>query len=962
MTEPAVSNLSADPRFADLIEELTEKLQSGQPVDFEACLREHPEYADQIRQLLPALRMLADVSRSGGPTGILTNADDPTSGVLGDFRLIREVGRGGMGVVYEAEQISLKRRVALKVLPFAATMDPRQLVRFQNEARAAASLEHPHIVPVYAVGCERGVHNYAMKFIEGQTVAALIAQQRTDTKPAPATPPADTTPRAQDTTAPMPRDAAYFRRAAEWGIQAAEALEHAHSLGIVHRDIKPANLMIDGQGKLWVTDFGLARTATDAGLTMTGDVLGTLRYMSPEQAQASHGLVDHRTDVYSLGVTLYELLTLQSAVEGDDRARLLQKICLEEPVALRRIDKAIPAELETIVLKAIEKNTKDRYATAQELAKDLRCFVEDRPIEARRPTLRQRVRKWARRHRAFVWMGSVAAIIMMVVVASSSTVGYLLIWQEKKQTQQALDRAEAKTRLARRAVDEMYSGVAEQWLADAPNMTDVQRQFLLKALQFYEELSKEQSTDPGVRLQTAIAYRRMGEIRLSFGSTESSAEEYYRQGLSIATGLVNEFPGEADYRREQFRASLNLGGLFWAHGRWEDAEEPLRRACAISAALVADFPKDAAFQEDRARSLLDLAKCLWRSRPEEAEKVNQEATLIQGQLADAFPGVVNYRYDLAATTIDRVDNQMVSGRLETQDACRHALLELQFVFARCPNSNNRRANMASSNRMQAILLLDLGRLEEAEKLLDLALEIQEDQYKNHLQDRGACTGLAFTYFTRGRFLALANRPEESEEAFLRAQEYLALVLDDLPTSTYRQYEMAIILGHLGWHYLSLPADVERARNALRLIQQAQLLAPDTGSFLATLEGLAYFRLGQWDQAIDVLEKGRNKNAESSESRLGWRKADCTAMVLAATRQEKTAEGLVLLLLAISYQKQGNKTIANDNYKTAQQWQTDHPIDPLKAIELNAIQKEAATIFAGSSPPKEGGQELPSDRK
>jgi len=180
-----------------------------------------------------------------------------------------------------------------------------------------------------------------------------------------------TTPTAVARTEPAPRDAAAFRQIAEWGIQAAEALEYAHSVGIVHRDIKPANLMIDGQGALWVTDFGLARTAADAGLTMTGDVLGTLRYMSPEQALAKHGLVDHRTDVYSLGVTLYELLTGTPAAAGKDREEILNAITLAEPRPPRAVDSAIPRDLETIVVKAMAKEPVERYASARELADDL---------------------------------------------------------------------------------------------------------------------------------------------------------------------------------------------------------------------------------------------------------------------------------------------------------------------------------------------------------------------------------------------------------------------------------------------------------------------------------------------------------------------------------------------------------------------------------------------------------------
>jgi len=457
MIEPTTASrpsVSGDPAFADLIEELTAQFQRGEPVDEDACLRDHPDYADQLRQLLPALRLLANASRSGDSAAPVDGAD-PLAGCLGDFRILREVGRGGMGVVYEAEQISLGRRVALKVLPFAATMDPRHLQRFQNEARAAASLEHPHIVPVYGVGCERGVHYYAMKFIDGQTVAALIADQRQDSESAQqptqtftgATSRPNTTPRAQDTTACAPRDAAYFRRAAEWGIRAAEALEHAHSLGIVHRDIKPGNLMIDGSGTLWVADFGLARTAADSGMTMTGDLMGTLRYMSPEQAQAKHGLVDHRTDVYSLGATLYELLTLQPVVQGEDRAALLQKIASDDPILPRKLNKAIPPELEIIVLKAMEKKPEDRFTTAQQMSDDLRRFLEDKPIQARRPAAVQRAKKWLQRHRSVVGAAG-AGLVLAVVALAVSTVAIVVAYREELSQRQ---KAEHQEQLARDA-------------------------------------------------------------------------------------------------------------------------------------------------------------------------------------------------------------------------------------------------------------------------------------------------------------------------------------------------------------------------------------------------------------------------------------------------------------------------------------------------------------------------------
>jgi eukaryotic-like serine/threonine-protein kinase len=219
------------------------------------------------------------------------------------------------------------------------------------------------------------------------------------------------------------KDGMYFRTVAQLGIQAAEALDYAHQQGIVHRDIKPANLLVDATARLWVTDFGLAQVQSDTRLTMTGDLVGTLRYMSPEQALAKRVVVDHRTDVYSLGATLYELLTLEPAFAGTDRQELLRQIAFEEPRLPRRRNKAIPAELEIIMLKALEKNPAERYATAQELADDLRHFLEDKPIRARSAGLARRLRKWGRRHPA--WVAAAAAALMATVAVTSGGIGWV---------------------------------------------------------------------------------------------------------------------------------------------------------------------------------------------------------------------------------------------------------------------------------------------------------------------------------------------------------------------------------------------------------------------------------------------------------------------------------------------------------------------------------------------------------
>src|SRR5262249_10455642 len=243
------------------------------------------------------------------------------------------------------------------------------------------------------------------------------------------------------------RGRAHFRRVAELVAQAADALEYAHGMGVVHRDVKPANLLLDAGGNAWVTDFGLARLGEGPGLTVSGDLLGTLRYMSPEQALAKHGLVDHRTDVYSLGATLYELLTLNPAVDGASKQEVLHRLAFEEPVAPRQLDKAVPAELETVTLKALAKSPGERYATAQELADDLRRWLDDRPTLARPPSVLQRVRKWSHRHRPLlvslgIFLTFLAAGLGLAVMIYGVRQGKLA--EERSRFAQEMERSERK--------------------------------------------------------------------------------------------------------------------------------------------------------------------------------------------------------------------------------------------------------------------------------------------------------------------------------------------------------------------------------------------------------------------------------------------------------------------------------------------------------------------------------------
>ena len=462
---PVEAALEPTTAVISILEEFLAELEAGARLNPEELAARCPELAEPLKACMASLEFLQDAAislrGSGQPEQPIATEILSELGRLGDFHLKREVGRGGMGVVYEAEQISLGRRVALKVLPFAAALDARHLQRFKNKAHAAASLHHTNIVPVFGVGCERGVHYYAMQFIDGQTLAAIIenlrsgnecgladiASEPSDRRAAVSSSASSATPLAAgQSTERSVAGSGRFRAAALLGMQAALALEHAHQLGVVHRDIKPANLLVESVtpmalgeeaaeaegARLWVTDFGLAHCRQgQVGLTVTGNLVGTLRYMSPEQALAQPIGVDHRTDVYSLGATLYEFLTLEPAFDGHDRQELLRQIAFEEPKPVRRVNEAIPGDLETIVQKAMAKNPQERYATARDLADDLRRFLREEPILARRSTLLQRARRWARQHRGL--MLSAAATLLAALTVLAGSVGWIMRDQAARQ-------------------------------------------------------------------------------------------------------------------------------------------------------------------------------------------------------------------------------------------------------------------------------------------------------------------------------------------------------------------------------------------------------------------------------------------------------------------------------------------------------------------------------------------------
>jgi eukaryotic-like serine/threonine-protein kinase len=553
-------------------DEFMVQVDGGAAPDVEEFAGRHPQIAGVLRRLLPALRAMreSDGASARRRTEFAT-AEPERLGRLGDFEIMREVGRGGMGVVYEAVQISLGRRVALKVLPFAAMLDPQRLQRFQNEARAAACLHHGNIVPVFAVGADRGVHFYAMQYIEGRNLADLVHEMRLRAglpdeegeatgawnpgQPAERTA-APTEPAAALSTQRSSAPQTFFRTTAELAVQAAQALHHAHQEGVVHRDVKPANLMVDAAGHLWVTDFGLAQVHNDPRLTTTGALVGTLRYMSPEQASGDQ-VVDHRTDLYSLGATLYEVLTLRPVFDCRDRGTLLRQITQDEPLPPRRLNPSIPADLETIVGKAMAKSPADRYPTAQALADDLRRFLEDKPIRAKRPTLLEKAAKWARRRRGLA-AAAVGLLLLTVCGLTVSTIliarAYDLLAAEQRKTEAALQaeaverkRSEDAAYKARQVLN-FFTQVSEEDLPDRPELRPVRRKLLEKALDFYKDFIEQESDNPSVQDELTASRYRAESLLGEMGARPDAIEIFgpireRSRPLSLPLGGLHPPPG-----------------------------------------------------------------------------------------------------------------------------------------------------------------------------------------------------------------------------------------------------------------------------------------------------------------------------------------------------------------------------------------------------------------------------------
>jgi serine/threonine-protein kinase len=728
-------------RLDEILVAYLEAVEVGETPDRQELLARHPDLAedlaaffadqDQFHCLVAPLRTDTPLPPQAALAAALTgplaaNGDDtlPVVHSFGDYELLEEIARGGMGVVYKARQVSLNRTVALKMILAGHFASPADVQRFRLEAEAAANLDHPHIESIYEVGEHEGKHFFSMKLVEGENLSrhALRFLQ-------------------------SPREAVRLVSLI------ADAVEHAHQRGILHRDLKPANILIDAQGQPHVTDFGLAKfvergpqpaaheeagTPRSHALTQTGVAVGTPSYMAPEQAASNHKRgVTMAADVYSLGAILYELLGGQPPFRAETPLETLLQVMEKEPAPLRLLNPRIGRDLATIVHKCLDKDPERRYHRAEELAEDLHRYLRGEPIQARPVGQLERFVRWCARNPALALASSAACFLLAAVTAVlvllvgsqsfyvkeiSEKGSELLAANEKitnalgeakeqrqeverqkkevekhlQEAEQQRARAEENFRQAHQAVNEFTMRVSDE-LNQAPYLLSLRKELLTTALRYYQGFLEQHGDDDRIRSELASASFRLARIVSASGS-KTEALAHYQRALAIYQELALASPGDLHLKKQLAQTLLNIGVVQDATAHPTQALASTRQALTLCEALVAARPDSSEFLYDLALAQHQLAN-LERAAgdTDSAFRLFQSARDLWEQLACAQPRLLRYQGDLALC----LNNMGVahSGLGHDTEALRlfeQALLIREKLVAEEPRNNESQLALAAS--------------------------------------------------------------------------------------------------------------------------------------------------------------------------------------------------------------------------------------------------------------------------
>jgi serine/threonine-protein kinase len=809
-------------RVCEALAAYFEAARAGQAPAREAYLAAHPDLADELAAFLEdedrllheteALRSAVGHAAENVDPG-KSNGTIPATGALlkstiDDFEIEAEIARGGMGVVYRAHQRSLNRPVALKMLRAGPLADAEEVRRFRLEAESAAILDHPHIVPIYEVGVRGGLSYLAMKLVEGESLARRMGRDRDD-------------PRA----------------AASLVASVARAVHHAHQRGILHRDLKPSNILIDAQGQPHVTDFGLAkRVGSDPELTQSGAILGSPPYMAPEQAEGVKGSVTVATDVYGLGAILYALLTGRPPFQAETPLATLDQVRTREPDPPSTINQHVERDLQSICLKCLEKDPRQRYGSAVALAEDLEHWLLGEPIAARRAGRLERAWRWCRRNPGVAGLTSVIGLLLLLT-AVGSTVGLFRLAREKRLSEAHQRRAEANFRRARDAVDAMLTEVGTKTLATVPQMTPVRRALLEKALAFYEDLLRERSSDPAMRLEIGRALRRVGSIYDDLGRDEQTRFAC-RKSIELLERLAWERPRDPGPRRELAFSYNVLGFHLTRTAPPADAERAWRAALRLSEDLIRERGSEVVDRMRMADTSLALGGLLLNQdgRLEDAEAILRRALGVGERVVAEAPRDSEARIILGKTLSNLGVLKMRQGRpgearplLERAIAEKEAALRIDPARKDVPLDVGSRDSYAGSLGMLGLCLHQLGEYDRSIELLRRQVALMEETIAEFPQEQGHRLRLVYALSNLIHPLRSTGRRHEAAAASGRAANLIQDLIDQYPGSrSYQEIATRVLSNHGGMFsdWGDCGEAVKAYRRALELLESLLRSQPD----------------------------------------------------------------------------------------------------------------------------------------
>jgi eukaryotic-like serine/threonine-protein kinase len=734
------------------------------------------------------VRSIGGAAVAGGH--VLLSTVGHTPDVRERYTLTRLHAKGGIGQVWLARDHDFGRDVALKELRTEQAGNPAVWARFLEEAKITGQLEHPGIVPVYELSRrpEEQRPFYTMRFVRGRTLTEAVHDYH----------------RLRAEGKDTPLDLANLLNAF---VGVCNAIAYAHSRGVIHRDLKGQNVVLGDYGEVVLLDWGLAKLVdrpeetitpavsvehlADRGETLQGQVLGTPGYMAPEQAEGELGRIDRLTDVYGLGAILYEVLTGRPPFVGDTTVEVLRKVVVDPIDRPRSINSSVPVALEAVCVKALEKKSEHRYASARELADEVRHFLADEPVSAYREPLPVRLGRWGRRHRTLT---AVAAVLLIAAVVGLSS-GTILLGRANARTEAARRKAEENFQLARKAVDHYFTVVSESKLLDVPGLQPLRKQLLEATRSYYENFLGQRADDRSVRAELAASYYRVALITTTLGPRENALADY-QLADALYEQLVRENPTVEKFQSDRAICLNDLGVLLGALGKTEEALAVHRRAQALREVLAQLHPQVPRYLDELTRSYANISTLLEdRGKTEEALELALKSLSIGQELVKSDPSRIEFPTDLGRrySTLDGLQASLagkyehagaILAKLGRRDEALADLIKSRDIYAgltaKDPANFEYRSWLVSSLLTLGYWQNQLGRPADAQAGYDQSLAIVAKLAAENPEITDFTAQLATTYQYIGRLKREQGHLDDAVRMYERAREIQESLVRDHP--------------------------------------------------------------------------------------------------------------------------------------------------------------------------------------